>query len=96
MTISRNNKEHPMTGPEHYHRAERLMDSITTQSQLHPGVPSIKSGYPEVIAAAQVHALLALAATSLGPDIKPAKPASGLAAWLAERTPRNPSQGDES
>ncbi len=54
-----------MTGPEHYRRAERLMDSITRRGQGQG--PVVEGGHPEVIAAAQVHATLALAAaTALG------------------------------
>ena len=56
-----------MTGAEHYHKAERLMESISSKGS--DGRLVISTGYPEVIAAAQVHATLALAAsTAWEPD----------------------------
>ena len=56
-----------MTGAEHYRKAERLMASISSTGS--DGRLVISTGYPEVIAAAQVHATLALAAsTAWEPD----------------------------
>ena len=56
-----------MTGAEHYRKAERLMESISSKGS--DGRLVISTGYPEVIAAAQVHATLALAAsTAWEPD----------------------------
>ena len=54
-----------MTGPEHYRQAEQLIESITSMNEF--GVQIAKS--PEFIAAAQTHAILALAAaTALDSD----------------------------
>jgi hypothetical protein len=54
-----------MTGPEHYRRAEQLIESITSKSEF--GIQIAKD--PELIAAAQTHAVVALAAaTTLGSD----------------------------
>ena len=56
-----------MTGAEHYRTAERLLDRISSTGS--DGRLVISTGYPEVIAAAQVHATLALAAsTAWEPD----------------------------
>jgi len=56
-----------MTGAEHYRKAERLLESISSTGS--DGRLVISTGYPEVIAAAQVHATLALAArTAREPD----------------------------
>jgi len=55
----------PMTGPEHYRRAEQLIKSSTSTNQL--GVQIVTR--PEFITVAQTHALLALAAaTALDSD----------------------------
>lgn len=54
-----------MNGPEHYRQAEKLIDDAhTMQSENGPGC-----GSEEVLAEAQVHATLALAAATalLGP-----------------------------
>ena len=49
-----------MTGPEHYSEAERLIAGVR-MSGTHPdGSAIIRSDEPETIAAAQVHATLAL------------------------------------
>jgi hypothetical protein len=55
-----------MTGPEHYLTAQRLMSGLVIG--VHPsGEPKIRDDEPHTIAAAQVHALLALtAATASG------------------------------
>ncbi|WP_084518046.1 hypothetical protein [Microtetraspora niveoalba] len=49
-----------MTGPEHYREAERLLVGCKTQD----GALLIEEGTAEVLAAAQVHATLALAAAT--------------------------------
>jgi hypothetical protein len=63
-----------MTGPEHYRRAEQLIESITSMNEF--GIQIAKD--PEFIAAAQTHAILALAAaTALDSDNRewlPARP----------------------
>ena len=51
-----------MTGPEHYSEAERLLAGVTMGTTHPDGSPVIRSDEPETIAAAQVHATLALAA----------------------------------
>ena len=59
-----------MTGPEHYRRAEQLVESVTRRGKG-PFQPAIvvSDPSPEKIAAAQVHAVLALAAaTALDTD----------------------------
>lgn len=48
-----------MTGPEHYREAERLLDEVMSSSTVRPNVDAIN------LAAAQVHATLALAAATL-------------------------------
>jgi hypothetical protein len=48
-----------MTGPEHYREAERLLGPVTAPS----GSFTLPKA-PDVIATAQVHAVLALAATT--------------------------------
>jgi len=50
-----------VTGPEHYREAERLLAGVTPGSTHPDGSPVIRSDEPETIAAAQVHATLALA-----------------------------------
>lgn len=53
-----------MTGPEHYRRAEQLMEGMTF---MQAGEVRIQSRNPAMLAAAQAHATLALAAaTALG------------------------------
>jgi hypothetical protein len=53
-----------MTGPEHYLPIEQLMERVTW---IDGGEISDSRAYPESLAAAQVHAVLALAAaTALG------------------------------
>lgn len=54
-----------MTGPEHYRRAEPLIEGITSTNEF--GIQIAKN--PEFIAVAQAHAILALAAaTALDSD----------------------------
>jgi hypothetical protein len=54
-----------MTGPEHYRRAEQLIESITGVNEF--GVQIVKR--PEFTGVAQTHAILALAAaTALDSD----------------------------
>lgn len=56
-----------MTGPEHYAMAERLLKGVTLHGAHPDGSPIIRIDEPQAIAAAQVHATLALAAaTALG------------------------------
>ena len=59
-----------MTGPEHYRRAEQLVESITRRGKGDLEDPIVVSNdHPGTIAAAQVHAVLALAAaTALDSD----------------------------
>jgi hypothetical protein len=59
-----------MTGPEHYRRAEKLVESVTRsgKGELEDEIV-VSDGHPGIIAAAQVHAVLALAAaTALDSD----------------------------
>jgi len=59
-----------MTGPEHYRRAEQLVESVTRRrkSEIEDGIV-VSNDHPGIIAAAQVHAVLALAtATALDSD----------------------------
>ena len=49
-----------MTGPEHYREAERLVQGLMTDS----GAVYVEEGNEQVIAIAQVHATLALAAAT--------------------------------
>ena len=58
------------TGPEHYRRAEQLVESITRRGKGDLEDPIVVSDdQPGTIAAAQVHAVLALAAaTALDSD----------------------------
>ncbi len=53
-----------MTGPEHYQAAERLLAGVTLDATHPDGSPVIRADEPETIAAAQVHATLALAAAT--------------------------------
>jgi hypothetical protein len=53
----------PVTGPEHYREAERLL-RILTKTTEHGGTVIDASMNPNVVAAAQVHATLALAAAT--------------------------------
>lgn len=50
-----------MTGPEHYRAAERILAGVKTPD----GAIVVDPGTAEVIAAAQVHATLALAAATV-------------------------------
>lgn len=66
-----------MTGPEHYREAERLIKGIKTDM----GAVYVEDGNEQVIALAQVHATLALAAaTAMGApvdgedNVEPEKP----------------------
>jgi hypothetical protein len=68
-----------MTGEEHYRRAELLIGSVSAAGS--GGVPVIRGDYPEVIAAAQVHATLALAAASA------ASAPAGNRLWAAAAAP---------
>ena len=55
-----------MTGPEHYREAERLIQNLTTDT----GAVYVEDGNEQVIALAQVHATLALAAaTAMGAPV---------------------------
>lgn len=67
-----------MSGPEHYKRAqEMLREAEEIQSDSGPGC-----GSEEVIAAAQVHATLALAAaTAEAGGLVKAESLSGLSPW---------------
>jgi hypothetical protein len=59
-----------MTGPEHYRRAEQLVESATRrgEGELEDEIV-VSDDHPGIIAAAQVHAVLALAAaTALDSD----------------------------
>ena len=49
-----------MTGPEHYREAERIMTELT--ATVSGEVTEL--GFPEAMALAQVHAILALAAAT--------------------------------
>jgi hypothetical protein len=56
-----------MTGPEHYRRAEQLVESVMKRGK--DDAIAVSNDYPERIAAAQVHAVLApTAATALDSD----------------------------
>jgi hypothetical protein len=60
-----------MTGPEHYHRAEQLVKTVTRtgKGELEDEIVVVSDDHPGIIAAAQVHAVLALAAaTALDSD----------------------------
>jgi hypothetical protein len=59
-----------MTGPEHYRRAEQLVESVARRGKGDLEDPIVVSDdHPGTIAAAQVHAVLALAAaTALDTD----------------------------
>jgi hypothetical protein len=66
-------REQPMTGPEHYKEAERLLSEATARDPHYvppggdPGVPLGPPQRDQMIALAQVHATLALAAaTAIG------------------------------
>jgi hypothetical protein len=50
-----------MTGEEHYRVAELLIEAVSAPNELAPN-PVIRKNHPEFIAAAQVHATLAVAA----------------------------------
>lgn len=55
-----------MTGPEHYREAERLLNGLKTKH----GLISVDDGNEQVIAVAQAHATLALAAaTAMGAPV---------------------------
>ncbi|MGW7247752.1 hypothetical protein [Streptomyces decoyicus] len=56
-----------MTGPEHYREAERLLKDSKTRH----GALVIEEGTAEVVAAAQAHATLALAAATALVDETP-------------------------
>jgi hypothetical protein len=54
-----------MTGPEHYRRAEQLVASVTKKNKIERrGGLMVSNDQPGIIAAAQVHAVLALAAAT--------------------------------
>lgn len=67
-----------MNGPEHYAAAERLLDAATAEG-VEPGEP----GQVSNLAAAQVHATLALAAATAltwsTKDLKAWQPAASVA-----------------
>ncbi len=50
-----------MTGPEHYAEAERCLAGVAMGNHQ-DGSPNFRTDEPETLAAAQVHATLALAA----------------------------------
>ncbi|MEU9333192.1 hypothetical protein AB0D49_08500 [Streptomyces sp. NPDC048290] len=69
-----------MTGPEHYREAQSLLDSCKTSD----GAVVIEDGNEQLLAAAQVHATLALAAATALIDTTRAAPRSDMqdrAAW---------------
>lgn len=74
-----------MTGPDHYTEAERLLAGVTMDATHPDGSAVIRSDEPETIAAAQVHATLALAAaTALGREGEGrTQPSKDKAAWFA-------------
>lgn len=53
-----------MTGPEHYRTAEQLLDQVIRKGTTGPIVAE-GTDVPDIIAAAQAHATLALAASNL-------------------------------
>ena len=55
-----------MTGPEHYRRAQEFMAAVTQET--HYGTAVVANPDMAVIAAAQVHATLALVAFKADPD----------------------------
>jgi hypothetical protein len=57
-----------MTGPEHYQIAEQLLGNVTQVQHYGPPVILAENG-SAVIAAAQVHATLALAAATALPQV---------------------------
>jgi hypothetical protein len=63
-------REALMTGPEHYRRAEQLVESVTRRGKGElEDEAMVSNDHPGLIAAAQVHAVLALtAATALDSD----------------------------
>lgn len=73
-----------MTGPEHYLEAERLLRILTKPTE-HGGKVIDASMNPNVAAAAQAHAALALAAaTAITPSgIAGLVPIAELQAWVA-------------
>jgi hypothetical protein len=61
-----------MTGQEHYKEAERLLAGVTMDATYPDGSAVIRSDEPETIAAALVHATLAVAdAIALVPGALP-------------------------
>lgn len=67
-----------MTGPEHYREAERLLADAR-----HDGPDGVAYLRPENIAAAQVHATLALAAATAMNDAQEGLPVSEWNDWRA-------------
>lgn len=63
-----------MTGPEHYREAERLIKGLTTDT----GAVYVEDGNEQILALAQVHATLALAAATAMSAPLDAEPDSGL------------------
>ena len=78
-----------MTGPEHYREAEQLLAGVTLDATHPDGSPVIRSDEPQTLAAAQVHATLALAAaTAMGCPSPDGPPAADWDAWsAAAKTP---------
>lgn len=71
-----------MTGPEHYRKAEELMDQVRkSQTTMRPASPdSVKNAFAQ----AQVHATLALAAAqALGSTHTRAMRSADWDAWLS-------------
>jgi hypothetical protein len=74
-----------MTGPEHYREAERLTMAVTKPGAILPQSRVLDHGdHGDVIALAQVHATLALAAaTALGREGEGrTQPGKDRAAWF--------------
>jgi hypothetical protein len=71
-----------MTGPEHYARAERLIAGVTMDGTHPDSSAIIRNDEPETIAAAQVHATLALAAATALKDGDEGMGSSDYNAWV--------------
>ncbi|MFJ6566556.1 hypothetical protein ACIQNU_03995 [Streptomyces sp. NPDC091292] len=69
-----------MTGPEHYREAERLLGQATDNDG---DVQTDDRMTTNILAAAQVHATLALAAVTAGQQVRPGKPSADRDAWAA-------------
>ncbi|MFZ4264471.1 hypothetical protein [Streptomyces arboris] len=69
-----------MTGPEHYREAERLIETAADILRPHDEGPCEAD---RVLAAAQVHATLALAAATALNDAEDGMPQSAYQEWRA-------------